>query len=160
MLLAIACFPPADAPVVYAPLDGPPPALTDVQWSCDAERGAWSFTLEADAWTGGGQIWMAEDDVRVEVHRIRSVEAAEDGTADRLEVDLESVADWRDAVNGSLTRWRCADEDALTFQALIFEVSGDPAADCRTWGAVPALWADISDAPDCDTLLNTSEEGR
>lgn len=157
--LVMGCFSPAEGPVMVDPLDGPDPQIEAVRWSCDVEAGTWSFSIQTAAWTGGGEIWMAQNDDTVEVHRIRSVEAAADGSTDALALELESVADWRDAVSGRLTRWRCADEPVLTFQAVVFETTGQREVDCRSWGAEPLLWDTIEAAPGCETLLALFDTG-
>lgn len=156
--LLAACIAPVPGEPAADPLDGPPPAITAVTWACDAESSRWDFSIVADAWTGGGRIWLARGDV-YEEHRIRSVEAKANGSQDTLELELSIVADWRDASSGSSTRWRCTDEPSLTFQAAVFEVTGEETVDCRTWGAAPELWADLSDVQECGTQLEITDTG-
>lgn len=155
LLLALACVPsPAPGTPPTDPLDGPDPSLVGVTWACDVDTGSWTFTLEADAWTGGGLVYMGTDAATMEEHRVRSVEAAAEGDADRLELILAIVADWRDAAPGSSTRWRCVDEDELAFQAAIYEVTGETVTDCRFWGTQPELWQVVGDGiSDCTAPL-------
>ena len=89
------------------PLAGGPPRITDVDWACDVDEAQWTLAIQADAWTGGGRLWIARDAETVESHAVRSVSAPADGSADTLELELAVAADWRDAVSGSSTRFRC-----------------------------------------------------
>lgn len=154
-----ACISPAPGSLPVDPLDGPPPAITQVTWACDAEASRWDFSIVADAWTGGGTIWVARDAEVYEAHRIRSVEAKANGTQDTLELSLGIVADWRDASSGSSTQWRCTDAPSLSFQAAVYDTPGDAITDCRAWGAAPELWADVLDSAACDTLLEVTDTG-
>jgi len=129
------------------------PSITQLDWSCDVQDASWAFSANADAWTGGGTLWMARDADRVEKHRVPSTAAAVDGSSDHLALNLSVVADWRYQVSGSSTAWRCSDQDLLSFQLAIYEADGSERADCRGWGADPELWSALDDVPDCDTLL-------
>ena len=159
ILLLAACITNAPGSVAPDPLDGDDPRITEVSWACVVEDSAWYFTVSADAWTGGGRIFLARDAGRYEEHRIRSTSAAADGSADTLELSLAIVADWRDASSGTSTGWRCDDEGALSFQATVFETTGESLTDCRTWGAQPDLWSSIEPVADCDTELTISDTG-
>lgn len=151
LLLGGGCVPsPAPGSPPVDPLDGPAPRLVSVALACDVDTATWTATLEADAWTGGGVLYMGLDADTLEEHRMRSVEASAEGDADLLEMTLSIVADWRDAAPGGSTRWRCADEPDLSFQAAIYEVRGEELVDCRFWGADPTLWQASGDGiSDC-----------
>lgn len=106
-----ACLPlaaddaPAD-PVVGAP------RITDVALTCDLEAGRWRVDVDTDAWAGGATLLWALDDTYVERHTaFRSIEAAADGTADRLRLDVGIVTDFRAAGDGS-TLFLCTAEPA------------------------------------------------
>lgn len=134
------------------------PAITNLEWSCDPSAATWSFALDASAWTGGGNLWMAKDPDRVERHRVPSVSAEGDGSADRLSLTLSTVADWRYQTSGASTVWRCAEEAALSFQIAIYTSDGDDRADCRTWGADPMLWDRVDDVTDCANVLEVADD--
>jgi hypothetical protein len=137
--------------------DGPffdgEPTITALTWGCVVEDSEWLFNITTDHWTGGGRIYMTDDLTVIEEHRVRSVGAEADGSADALELSLDVVSDWRDASASSSTRWRCDDLDRLTFLATVFTPDGDSRSDCRVWGADPLLWDDTkdSDTEDSDT---------
>lgn len=158
VLFLSACITPGSTPLPD-PLFGKAPRISNIRWTCDAERSEWLFTIETDAWTGGGTTWIARGAERYEEHRIRSVKAAADGSSDILELELDVVADWRDASPGSSTAWRCSDAASLTFLVAIKETSGDDQTDCRTWGASPELWAAFADIPDCEVRLTITDTG-
>ena len=128
------------------------PAITALDWRCDPAEASWTFAVEADAWTGAGTLWLAKDADRYEKHRVPSVSAEADGSADRLELTLATVADWRYQVSGASTAWRCAEAEALSYQIVVYTRDGADRADCRTWGDDPALWDTLDDVPDCATL--------
>ncbi len=157
MILLLACIPyPAPGDPDASPFYDGEPAIVDIAWSCEVEAAQWLFSVEADHWTGGGKLWMTEDAAFIEEHAIRSAEAPADGSGDRLELSLDIVADWRDAVAGSSTRYRCADQDALTFQLMVSVPDGSARSDCRTWGAEPMLWSETDAVEACDTVLEDS----
>ncbi|MFT4974482.1 MAG: hypothetical protein ACI8S6_000365 [Myxococcota bacterium] len=159
ILSLVGCLGAAPGSLPPDPLDGPDPSITGVRWSCDVEQALWRFTIEADAWTGGGLIWIARDATLYEEHLIRSVSAEADGSADELALELSIVADWRDASAGSSTRWRCSEEATLSFQAAIFETTGEQQTDCRRWGIAPALWDDIEAVEACAVPLEILDTG-
>ena len=158
LLFLSACITPGTT-TLPDPLSGDVPQIAAVRWACDTERSEWLFTIQADAWTGGGTAWIARDADRYEEHRVRSVKAAADGSSDTLELELDVVADWRDASPGSSTAWRCSDAASLTFQVAINEISGNDQADCRTWGADPELWSAFDRVDACETLLTITDTG-
>ena len=136
------------------------PAITELTWTCDAAAASWSFQVNTTGWTGGGALWIAERGDRVERHGMSSVSAAADGSTDHLSLTLGSVADWRYAVEGSSTAWRCADQPALSFEIAVYTRDGSARADCRTWGADPSLWDRLDEVPDCATVLeDTGDAG-
>ena len=134
------------------------PEIVAITASCDPAFATWSFQVDTTGWTGGGALWMAERGDRVERHGLSSVSAAADGSTDRLSLSLSAVADWRYAVEGSSTAWRCVDEDALSFQITVYTRDGADRADCRTWGADPSLWDRLDEVPDCATVLEDADD--
>lgn len=140
--------------------DSGPPSISALTWSCDSGAATWKFQVDTAGWTGGGALWMAEDATRVERHGLSSVSAASDGSTDRLTTSLSVVADWRYAVEGSSTVWRCAEQEQISFLAVVYTRDGADRADCRTWGANPGLWDTLEDVPDCATVLpDTGDTG-
>ena len=135
-----------------------PPSISDVAWSCDPEEGSWAFTVNTDNWSGGGWVWFGVSPSNVEGHRLRSVDAAADGSSDKLTLELDIKEDWRDASRNSSTRWLCSDEPRLSFMVTVYDPSGSGVEDCRTWGHRPTLWNDIDAAYDCDVVLDVPEE--
>lgn len=135
------------------------PLITEVSWGCDVEASEWTFTVLTEHWTGGGRLFIARDVDTIEEHRVRSVGAQADGSADKLSLSLDVVADWRDAVAGSSTQWRCDDLDALSFLVSIFTPDGSQRADCRTWGAAPLLWDDTEQLEGCQSVLEDDDTG-
>jgi hypothetical protein len=134
------------------------PSITDVSWACDPEESAWQFTVKTEHWTGGGWLWFGISSDNVEGHRIRSVDAAADGTDDKLRLELDIEEDWRDAKRNSSTRWLCSDEPRLSFMVTVYDPSGGDVEDCRTWGFQPTLWYEVDAAHDCETILDVPEE--
>lgn len=154
-LLAGACHGPVGSGDTGAALQSLSPTISAVTWSCDPDAAEWSFAEDTLGWTGGSALWMTTDVDRVERHGMGSVKAAADGSTDHLELSLGVVSDWRYAVWGSTTGWRCSDEPDLSFLIMIYTETGGDQADCRTWGASADIWASIPDGPTCDTPLDT-----
>jgi hypothetical protein len=126
------------------------PVIETIEWNCNADESEWSFVISTIGWTGNGNIWISRDDL-TEKHRIYSTEAARDGSQDLLELELAISADWQDAQSGKSTRWRCQDQDTLSFMAIVYHPEDFSESDCRFWGQ--DIWADIEGAPDCDQPL-------
>ena len=135
------------------------PLITELSWGCTLEDSEWAFTVLTEHWTGGGRVFMARDVDSIEEHRIRSVGAQADGSADKLSLSLDIVADWRDAVAGASTQWRCDDLASLSFLVTIFTPDGSQRADCRTWGADPLLWDGTDRVEGCQTILEDADTG-
>ena len=135
------------------PLFEEPPTIESIDWQCDPVESEWSFEIETQHWTGGGWIWMGKSSSNAEAHRIKSIQAAADGSSDRLVLKLDIAADWRDASRGSSTRWMCSDLPELTFLATVYDARADDVQDCRTWGLDTSLWSRIESAHECDVLL-------
>jgi len=134
-----------------------------VDWSCDPEESKWSFEMNTEQWTGGGQIWMGKSSTNAEAHKIKSIEAAEDGSTDRLKLTLSIEEDWRAATRGSSTRWFCSDIPTLTFLATVYASRGSEVTDCRTWGTDPEIWTRIESAHECENVIelpDTPDTGR
>jgi hypothetical protein len=101
---------------------------------------------------------MARDTDASEAHDMLSSSAASDGSSDELELELDIVADWRDASEGSSTRWLCSDEGDLSFQISIHGSDGTDDVDCRTWGKNTSIWSDLEGAPLCDELWEQPDD--
>lgn len=151
-LIALGCLgpPPADSGVTVIPTDV---AITDVDWGCSADDDTWWFVVDTAGWTDGGLLAMTADQRRVEAHDLLSVEAAADGTWDRLELELDIVGDPADAVDGSKTAWLC---DAETLDEMAFRLSVSErnvgTVDCRVWG-VETDWNGLAGYSTCEETL-------
>ncbi len=124
-----------------------PPALVELAWSCDADDEEWLLTATADAWSGGGALYLTVDGDYIEAHGVRSAEAAADGTSDELELELGIEADWREVSPGSSTAFTCGDAPSALF--LLYDLEGD-ASDCLIIEEPAVAWQDIEDGPSCD----------
>lgn len=133
----------------YAPADLPdePPDIVEATLTCDAEDGRWKLVVTTDAWSGGGITFWTTDGVYVETHRIQSVKAAADASADELLLELNVVADWRMAAPGARTAFTCASRPDVVFW--LFDQEGKRAGPCRSWGPDPAIWEQVSGVQPC-----------
>ena len=153
-LVAVGCVPRMpDGPGQDGPFFDAEPTIDSLSWSCAGDEGVWHFDVRTEGWTGGGRLWMAREPETAERHKVYSIGAAADGSSDHLYVELEVSADWRDAVPDESTRWQCGDVDALSYLFAILDPTGEARTDCRTWGADPDLFAEVSGATPCETLL-------
>jgi hypothetical protein len=143
------------------PLYSEPPSIADIRWGCDAEEGAWSFDLDAVHWTANGYLWLATASDYLEQHAIRSVSAASDGSWDQLSLELDIVADWRDAASGSSTAFLCNTPtlQAMSFRVVIYTPGDNTQADCRSWGADPELFDGVQGVPACDLVWEELDTG-
>ena len=154
----LACLADAELqPAEPGPLFDQAPIIQDIEWKCDPIESEWSFEIRTEYWTGGGWVWMGKSSTNAEAHRIKSVEAAGDGSADRLVLRLGVEADWRDASRGSSTRWLCSDVPKLTFLTTVYDARATEVKDCRAWGLDTSLWSRIESAHDCDKILELPE---
>ena len=148
-MLLFACsaasLPPTDAPPLF---EFSNPEITSLSMECNASDEQWVFTMEANAWTGNGQIWISKAGEINEKHRIYSKQALADGRYDLLELKLDILADWRDVQEGTSTQWHCYEQDEMTFLAVVLHPESLQATDCRYWGAQE--WEDIMDSPPCE----------
>ncbi len=137
------------------------PVITHVKWGCDQEDMDWDFEVRTEHWTGAGWLRMAKSSEYAELHRMPSVEAAGDGSTDRLRLSLNIAQDWRSASSGSSSAWRCRDESVLTYMITVYDTSGETVTDCRTWGPNPEIWAQISGVHQCENILEgTGDTGQ
>lgn len=134
-----------------------PPVIATAAITCASESGKWGLDLTTTNWTGGGNLWMSADGVYVEEHEIRSVEAAGDGTADRLELNLSFLADFQDVSPGSSTAFNCG-TPSLQGLVFVYERGGKTTADCRVFGDAPANWATWSFGECADPIEVTEPE--
>lgn len=135
-----------------------PPTIAAVTWGCDVDSATWSVVVDTVHWSGGAWLWMASDAATVERHSVYSQSAASDGSADQLGIELDVVADWRDAVSGSSTRFACADAETLAWQITIYDRQGAVATDCRRWGQAGVLEA-VAEVPACELWLEEADSG-
>ena len=137
------------------------PIITNLSWDCENEDALWTFVVYTDAWTGGGKLWMGDDESTVETHKIYSAKAASDGTSDKLKLELEVVADWRDATNGSSTGWQCDEAEDLSYLLVVYDGTGSEVTDCRYWGTETDLWEaeSLENVPTCETLFEEESSG-
>lgn len=159
LLLLLGCTAAPTSAEDAGPFYDAAPAITALQWSCDVEASEWSFEITTEHWTGGGRVYMARDAATLEEHRVRSVGAAADGSTDSLALELDIVADWRDASSGASTRWRCDEQDALSFLVTVLTPDGSSQADCRVWGADLLLWEAVAQVDGCETILEEPDTG-
>jgi hypothetical protein len=129
------------------------PTISDVEWGCSLEEMEWEYTVRTQQWTGAGWLRMAKSPQYSELHRIPSVEAAGNGSRDRLYLSLDVAQDWRTASSGRSTAFRCRDLSVLSYLITVYDTSGETVTDCRTWGADPELWLRMESVHDCTTLL-------
>ena len=159
ILWLFACLGSGDLePTDPSPFHEGEPSINSIDWDCDPTQNKWTFEVKTQQWTGGGWVWMGKSSTNAEAHRIRSIEAAADGSTDRLKLTLSIEEDWRDAVRGSSTRWFCSDLPELTFLATVQDSREDEVVDCRTWGLDPDIWTRIESAHDCDQVMALPED--
>lgn len=149
-LLFSACLP-SRGPFVDTGPGPAEPLITGASVSCDAEAASWSFEVDADAWTGGGDLWLSIDGAYVETHELMSTGAAGDGSADHLERELDVVPDFRDVVADSTTLFNC-ETPGLLGVLRIFRRDGESVSDCRVYGE-PDAWNALGLDPTCTTAL-------
>ncbi|RME24545.1 MAG: hypothetical protein D6798_10965 [Deltaproteobacteria bacterium] len=160
LALATACHRRGRAATDQPPaVEDAPPEIVGVDWGCDVDAATWSFEIETDGWTGNGYLWMASGSATWERHPVYSVEAARDGSADRLAVELDIEPDPREVVLGSSTRFLCSDRNAMAFVVEVYSADGEAVADCRWWGVADLVGADDGGLPDCGTRLDTGDTG-
>jgi hypothetical protein len=123
-----------------------PPVIDSFELTCDVDAGRWRLEVESTSWTGGGRLYWSPDLAYVERHRVRSVSAEPDGSADRLVLDLDIVGDWREASPGTSTAIRCAQNPDLVF--VLYDFEGEP-ADCVAEGPQPEELMEMEGVPDC-----------
>ncbi len=140
-------------------IDSSPPEITSLTWGCDVDAATWSYEVSTARWTGNAYVWMATDGDTWERHPAYSVEAARDGSADRIALSLDIEPDPRDVVVGSSTRFLCSDADALAFLVQVFTADGTAVADCRWWGVEGLVGADDGALPACGTRLESGDTG-
>jgi hypothetical protein len=131
LLLLLAC---PSTPSSFPDEKSPgPPSIVTAGYRCDSLTARWNFLVDTDAWTGNGQVVLSDDGDYIEVHPLRSIEAAADGSSDRLELTLTVVADWRDVNPGSTTAFNCQ-EPGLAGLIRVFATDGQTPTDCRIFG--------------------------
>ncbi|MBM4365780.1 MAG: hypothetical protein FJ102_06160 [Deltaproteobacteria bacterium] len=138
MFLFLACSLAHDDTATYVE-EAEAPEISSAKVSCDVDDAEWQVDVATENWTGGGRLWLSTDGEYIEDHGIDSVEAEGDGSADRLELDLDIVADWTEASGGSSTVFNCGTPGLAGFLA-IFARDGDTVADCRAFGEEPGRW--------------------
>lgn len=149
LALVLACVPKGARAVADTAVADGEPRITGLSHECSAEEGLWTFQAATDAWSGGMRLWWARSVTEWERHTGYSVGASADGRADLLEIELLVVADWRDAREGSSTRFACAEEEALDFRVAVYSRDGSVITDCRSFG-LGGLLDQIEDVPACE----------
>jgi len=145
-LLAVGCGRTFWSPGGPEPLELDPPVIETFELTCDVDAGRWRLEVETLSWTGGGRLTWSPDLSYVERHRVRSVSAEPDGSADRLLLDLDIVGDWREASPGTSTAIRCVQDPDLVFE--LYDPEG-VRADCVAEGPHPATFMSLEGIPDC-----------
>ncbi len=147
----ISCLPelaPTDMPPDFTFVD---PEIRFIEWACDMDESTWSFYVETNGWTGNGHVWMSQNAEVTEKHILYSIGAERDGSADYLELNLSIVADWHDAKPSTSTRWRCSEQDELSFLVRVLHPEYATQSACRYWGNY--IWESVPSGPECDTPL-------
>lgn len=154
MFLALsACLAPhvaTDDSASAEPYEGPT-TITGFEYGCDADADTWSLSVETEGWTSGGLWSLSADARRVEAHAIDSVEAAANGAWDRLELELDIVADPTDLEEGESSAWLCdaQTEQSMAWRVVVFDPLSGEKADCATWGA-EIDWNTVAGYSVCD----------
>lgn len=143
------------------PLHSDPPSISDIRWDCSGSDATWTFEVDTVNWTANGSLWLAQSDDYVEKHAVRSVSAAHDGTWDELSLELDIVADWREASSGSSTAFFCNDSttQAISFRLVVYTPGSEDDADCRSWGADPQLFDGVSGVSECALIWEEPDTG-
>jgi len=150
-----------DAGAQGEPLHAETPAITSIDWSCSVEEETWSFEVTTEHWTANGDLWLATDLEYVEEHPVRSDVAAGDGSADHLVLDLDIVADWRDADAGATTAFLCSPSTlaAMSLRLVVYTPGSGEIGDCRSWGADPAFFDAVEGVPACSRVWTDPDTG-
>lgn len=143
------------------PLYDDPPEITDLSWSCSVDEETWTFAVDTAGWTANGTLYLAQATDYVESHTIRSQEAAADGSADHLELELAIEPDWREVTSGSSTAFACnaSTEAALCFRVVVYTPGTEEVSDCRSGGADPTLFDEVEGIPACDEVWTGEDTG-
>ena len=160
LLVLIGCIEPGGGEV-GEPLYSGVPHITDLSWSCSVDEETWSFEVLTDAWTANGNVYLAQTAAYLERHPLSSIEAAADGTSDRLVAEVDIVADWRDAAPGSGSAFACNDttEATLDFRVVVYVPGTSDEGDCRTWGPDTTVFDTFETVPTCDTPWSPDTKG-
>lgn len=135
------------------------PTLVSVAVTCDGDAATWTFEAETDAWTNNGQVLLSADGAYIERHDLYSVEAALDGTHDRLKLVLEVVPEWRDVTLGTSTVFNCETPE-LAGVLRVYARGSKDVADCRAFGEAPERWSTWDPEVACaSTLPDTADTG-
>lgn len=140
------------------PLGTSAPAITSTTITCVEEDAEWTFTVETDAWTGNGALYLSADGEYIEQHALPSVSAPSDGSADKLERTLDVVATWRDVEANNSTAFGCASPD-LAGIITVSSRSGAEVTDCLAFGVEPARWSNWDAGVTCDAVRDTGDTG-
>jgi hypothetical protein len=121
-----------------------PPALVAFELSCDRDAETWTLDVAVDAWARAARLTWTADGEWIEAHEAPSIDAAADGTSDRLFLTLSIDADWRDVEPGVSTAWSCHDDVGAVVQ--IVDLGGS-VTDCAQWGVGPERLEDVAPCP-------------
>ncbi len=136
-----------DSDLVSWSLDDP--VVTETELNCEDDE--WTVIVQTEGWTGNGLVWIGSNE-RYERHPIYSIEAADDGTTDRLRIQLTSTADWRDAQSGSLTGFYCSEKEELSVYIIVRHPQTLDISDCvqldGELSEPDSIWGSV-DLPSC-----------
>jgi hypothetical protein len=144
-LFFLACLqnlPDSDEPVVTLTV----PEIETISWACDVDKAQWTLEVRATSWTDGGRLYLTEDGEYVENHRVKSVAAGDDGSFDRLKMNLSLASDWRKVNPGSSTAFSCASDPFALFHLL----DDDGRTDCTELGPEHGPWDGVDGVKACD----------
>ena len=146
ILLSLSCYPQPTAQVETVAFDINEAEITEVSALCEEDK--WTFTVDTDAWTSNGTVWLAQGLHRYERHPLYSVGAAEDGSSDSLQLTLSVLPDWRDFVAGESTGWLCSEQDEFSVAIMVYHGESNQPSDCIYWGE--DIWGDFPSIDECD----------
>ena len=146
MLLLLSCYPQPIAQERATVFDIAEAEIKEISVLCEDEQ--WTLTVDTDAWTSNGTVWLAQDLNRYERHPLYSIGAAEDGSSDSLKLTLRILPDWRDFVAGESTGWLCSEQDDFSVAIMVYHGESNQPSDCVYWGE--DIWGDFPSIDECD----------
>lgn len=150
-----------DAGATGQPLYSDTPSIRTIAWDCSRDDQTWTLEVTTEHWTANGTLWMAKDTDYLEQHAVRSESAAWDGSSDQLSLELDIVADWREASSGSSTAFGCdsVTHEAINLRLVVYTPGSEEVGDCRSWGSNPSFFDDIEGVEACDLVWEEPDTG-